>query len=256
MLNANNETAALRKIIVAHQEIIPLFSDIPEFKRQIWLYCFDHLEQPFDNYHSRFSQYTQQIRQLYERAEEQSEHWQNVVDQFNRRFRVPFKVKINNKANFLLKDEAPNAGWRECRSYDTVMTIYDILCYQKGDVAPALSGQWCTVGNFIVTGITQADGFARKYAELVDGNLAQVKAACEQMGGEIMPQMAGADLTCRFWATPFFPVLLQFWEGDEDFPPKLMLLWDSNTPSFLHFETTFYLQGDLLERLMHRFKAE
>ena len=153
-------------------------------------------------------------------------------------------------------EEFIDAGWRECRSYDTVMTIYDILCYQKGDVAPALSGQWCTVGNFIVTGITQADGFARKYAELFDGHLTQFKAACEQMGGEVLPRMAGADLTCRFWATPFFPVLLQFWEGDEDFSPKLMLLWDSNTPSFLHFETTFYLQGDLLERLMHRFKAE
>ena len=53
--------------------------------------------------------------------------------------------------------------WQECRSYDTVMTIYDILCYHKGEAAPIRSGQWCTVGNFIVTGITQADGFARKY---------------------------------------------------------------------------------------------
>ena len=153
-------------------------------------------------------------------------------------------------------EEFIDAGWRECRSYDMVMTIYDILCYHKGDVAPAPSGQWCTVGNFIVTGITQADGFARKYAKLFDGHLAQLKEACERMGGEVQPRMAGADLTCRFWATPFFPVLLQFWEGDEDFSPKLMLLWDSNTPSFLHFETTFYLQGDLMERLMHRFKTE
>ena len=153
-------------------------------------------------------------------------------------------------------EEVIDAGWRECRSYDSVMTIYDILCYHKGDMAPALSGQWCTVGNFIVTGITQADGFARKYAKLFDGHLAQLKEACERMGGEVVPRMAGADLTCRFWATTFFPVLLQFWEGDEDFPPKIMLLWDSNTPSFLHFETTFYLQGDLMERLMRRFKAE
>ena len=153
-------------------------------------------------------------------------------------------------------EEFIDAGWRECRSYDTVMTIYDSLCYHKGDMAPALSGQWCTVGNFIVTGITQADGFARKYAKLFDGHLAQLKEACERMGGDVVPRMAGADLTCRFWATTFFPVLLQFWEGDEDFPPKIMLLWDSNTPSFLHFETTFYLQGDLLERLMRRFKAE
>ena len=153
-------------------------------------------------------------------------------------------------------EEFTDTGWRECRSYDTVMTLFDILCYHKGDAAPMLSGQWCTVGNFVVTGITQADGFARKYAKLFDGHLAQYKAACEQMGGEVLPRMTGADLTCRFWATPFFPVLLQFWEGDEDFSPKLMLLWDSNTPSFLHFETTFYLQGDLLERLMRRFKAE
>ena len=153
-------------------------------------------------------------------------------------------------------EEFIDAGWRECRSYDTVMTIYDILCYNNGNVAPVLSGQWCTVGNFIVTGITQADAFARKYAKIFDGHLAQFKEACECMDGEVLPRMAGADLTCRFWAMPFFPVLLQFWEGDEDFPPKLMLLWDSNTPSFLHFETTFYLQGDLLERLMRRFKTE
>ena len=153
-------------------------------------------------------------------------------------------------------EEFIDGGWRECRSYDTVMTIYDILCHHRGDVMPALSGQWCTVGNFIVTGITQADGFAREYARAFDGYLKKFKAACEGMGGEILSRMAGADLTCRFWATTFFPVVLQFWEGDEDFPPKLMLLWDSNTPSFLHFETTFYLQGDLLERLMRLFNKE
>jgi hypothetical protein len=44
-------------------------------------------------------------------------------------------------------------------------------------------------------------------------------------------------------------VLLQFWEGDEEFPPKLLILWDRNTDQFMHFETTFYLQGDLLDRL-------
>ncbi len=42
---------------------------------------------------------------------------------------------------------------------------------------------------------------------------------------------------------------LQFWEGDEEFPPKLLILWDRNTDQFMHFETTFYLQGDILARL-------
>lgn len=140
-------------------------------------------------------------------------------------------------------------GWQECRNFSTVMTLYDLLCHHKGEHAPVLLGQWCAVGSFVVTGVTQTDTFTRKYAKRFDGRLAELKAACAQLGGILRQPMAGADLTCEFPVTPYFPVLLQFWEGDEDFPPKLLLLWDRNTESFLHFETTFYLQGDLLDRL-------
>ena len=139
--------------------------------------------------------------------------------------------------------------WRECRDFSTVMTIYDLLCYHKGETAPALFRQWCAVGTFVVTGVTQTDGFTGKYAQSFDGRLDKLKVACEKLGGVMQERMAGADLTCKFAVTPFFPVLLQFWEGDEEFPPKLLILWDRNADSFLHFETTFYLQGDLLNRL-------
>lgn len=139
--------------------------------------------------------------------------------------------------------------WKECRSFSTVMTIYDLLCYHQGTTAPALAGQWCAVGTFVVTGVTNTETFTKKYAAIFDGHAEELKAACETLGGILQPRMAGADVTCRIPVTPFFPVLLQFWEGDEEFPPKLMLLWDRNTDKFLHFETTFYLQGDLLERL-------
>lgn len=136
MLNANNETAALRRIIVAHQEIIPLLHDIPGLKQQIWLYCFHHLDSSFDSYYSNFSQYTEKIRALYDQAEAQSESWQNVVDQFNRRFRVPFKVKINNKANFLLKDEAPNLSFEYTRGSGDDLQITDL---QQDDMMVSLS---------------------------------------------------------------------------------------------------------------------
>lgn len=140
-------------------------------------------------------------------------------------------------------------AWQECRSFSSVMTIYDLLCYHKGEYAPALLEAWCTVGTFVVTGVTQTDTFTKKYAEFFDGRLDDLQAACEKLGGVLQPPMAGADLTCRFPVTPFFPVLLQFWEGDAEFSPKLILLWDRNTDQFMHFETMFYLQGDLLERM-------
>ncbi len=146
-------------------------------------------------------------------------------------------------------EEQMENAWRECRDFGTVMTIYDLLCYHKGETAPVLAGQWCTVGNFVVTGVTNTETFTRKYAKLFDGRLEELKAACESLSGTQQPRMAGADLTCKFQVTPFFPVLLQFWEGDEEFPPRLLILWDQNAHKFMHFETTFYLQGDLLERL-------
>ena len=146
-------------------------------------------------------------------------------------------------------EERKDDRWQACRDFSTVMTVYDLLCYHKGEQAPSLMHQWCAVGTFVVTGVTETDTFTRKYAKLFDGRLEELKAACTKLGGVEQPRMAGADLTCVFQVTPFFPVLLQFWEGDEDFPPKLLILWDRNADKFLHFETTFYLQGDLLNRL-------
>lgn len=146
-------------------------------------------------------------------------------------------------------DEYIQNQWQECRAYSTVMTIYDLLCYHKGETALALSGQWCAVGNFVITGVTNTETFTKKYAARLDGRFEELKAACESLGGVLLGRMAGADLTCKFQVTPFFPVLLQFWRGDDEFAPKLMLLWDRNADKFMHFETTFYLQGDLQERL-------
>jgi hypothetical protein len=147
-------------------------------------------------------------------------------------------------------DEMAAAQWIECRNFSTVMTIYDLLCYHKGDTAPGLFHQWCTVGTFVVTGVTDTGTFTKKAAALFDGRLEELKAACDKLGGVQEKRMAGADITCRIPVTHFFPVLLQFWEGDDEFPPKLQLMWDRNAISFLHFETTFYLQGDLIERLI------
>lgn len=149
-------------------------------------------------------------------------------------------------------EECRDGRWVECRSFSTVMTVYDLLCYHRGDFPPMLRGQWCTVGNFVVTGVTNTVGFTKRYAAKMDGKLDALRCACAELDGKELPAMAGADLTMRFAVTEFFPVLLQFWAGDEEFPPKLLLLWDRNADQFLHFETTFYLQGDLLERLWRR----
>ena len=150
-------------------------------------------------------------------------------------------------------EEMAEGVWQPCRRFNTGMTIYDLLCYHTGATPPNLANSWCTVGSFIITGVQNASDFAKGYAALFDGHTDTLQSACLELGGTIQNTIAGADLVCRFQVTPFFPVLLQFWSGDEEFPAKLQLLWDRNTTSFLHFETTFYLQGDLLDRLKQHY---
>lgn len=164
-------------------------------------------------------------------------------------FHTPYR--ISRKTGQIQERLAENR-WSECRCYDTVMTIYDLLCYPKTETAPGLSGSWCPVSKFAVMGGPDALGFSKKYAALFQDHLPELSKACAALGGILQKKLAGADITCQIPVTPYFPVLLQFWEGDEEFPPKLMLLWDENSMSFLHFETTYYLQGDLLERLIRQ----
>lgn len=119
LLTANENVSRLRDIIIAHREIIPALRDITTLKIQTWLDCFSKFDTPFADYYDRISQHTIQIRALYERAAAQSARWQAVVNEFNRRFRVPFEVQIENKANVLLKDEAPNLSFKYTRGIAT-----------------------------------------------------------------------------------------------------------------------------------------
>ena len=94
--------------------------------------------------------------------------------------------------------------------------------------------------------------FTKKYAKQFRNSAEKLKAACKKLGGIMQKPMARADVTCLIPVTSFFPVLLQFWDGDEEFEPELVLLWDKNSNQFLHFETMFYLQGDLLDRIKNK----
>lgn len=135
LLTKNNEGSRLRDIIIKHREIIPMLGDINNLKTQVWLDCFSKLDLTFEQYYSRISQHTTQIRALYEQASAQSQRWQAIVNEFNRRFRVPFEVQIENKANFLLKDEAPNLSFKYTRG----VTTQQVATLKKDELMVSLS---------------------------------------------------------------------------------------------------------------------
>ena len=138
--------------------------------------------------------------------------------------------------------------FEECLDYQAVMTICDVLCCS--DALPTLAHEWCPLYSLQVTMSSPNDTtFTRKYAQRFSGRTEQLKKACQRIGGTQPQVRAGADVCWQFDFFPFFPVQMRFWDGDEEFEPKVQLLWDRNSLKFMHFETTYYAMGYLMERL-------
>lgn len=130
--------------------------------------------------------------------------------------------------------------------FNVAATIYDILCYAKPNAT--LSHQFAPINSVAKNYHTNQLGGSifssctPFFAEHPD----RLEQALLALGG--IPEGKG-DIAYRVNLFPFFPVRVQFWNADEEFPASLQILWDGNTLDFLHYETTYYIAGHLLHRL-------
>lgn len=91
-----------------------------------------------------------------------------------------------------------------------------------------------------------------KFSRTLENRAGDLRKICEALGG--MPYPVG-EVAYQIPLFAFLPVVLQFWDGDEDFPPQLMIKWDRNVLQFMHFETTFYATGCLLRHIALALKS-
>ena len=131
--------------------------------------------------------------------------------------------------------------------YNEAMTIYDVLCNSKEDCG--LSGEWINVGSLsTIRGGTLAKGgdFFQNAGKAFDGQAEALAHACEVLGGRKKPK---GDAAYELDLFPFLPILLRFWESDEEFPASLQILTDKNILDYMHYETLMFAISHLLERL-------
>ena len=81
---------------------------------------------------------------------------------------------------------------------------------------------------------------------LYDRQPERLRRVCLRLDGT---PIAGADLG---FSLPFFEdlcIAVQFWHGDDEFVPRLRVLWDANADQYLRYETMYYAIGLLKSRL-------
>lgn len=135
-------------------------------------------------------------------------------------------------------------SWLSSDSHGEVLTIFDYLCNAKPGRVPA--GEFASIislGGYLHGKLGSE---ATPLDNAIDHDPACFCRACEALG---CTSADGGDLCFQMLLFPDLPVLLRFWHADEDFPPKLDILWDKNALRFLHYETLWFAAGVLRCRL-------
>lgn len=131
--------------------------------------------------------------------------------------------------------------------YHAAMTIYDVLCGAKEHCH--LSHKWVNVSSLcsIQGGTLRKDGdFFKNSGPAFSGSGAALDIVCRRLGGIHQPK---GDVSYELALFPFLPLILRFWEADEEFPASLQALVDRNTLDFLRYETLMFALDYVVKRL-------
>lgn len=89
----------------------------------------------------------------------------------------------------------------------------------------------------------------RQLAEDFAGRLALLIKRAADLGGRPVRVGEDADAALLFEPLPRVPILLLYWEPEEDFPAQARFLFDSSVGAYLDLESLLFLVEGLIERL-------
>lgn len=135
----------------------------------------------------------------------------------------------------------------ETADYNEAMTIYDVLCYPRE--GRRLAHEWVNVASLssIQGGTLEKQGdFFQDAGRKFTGKTDALSRACEKLGGK---KLEKGDAAYELKLFPFLPLILRFWDADEDFPASLQILVDKNILDYMHYETLMFALSHVLKRL-------
>ncbi|MCY4211998.1 MAG: hypothetical protein OXE97_13310 [Gammaproteobacteria bacterium] len=108
---SNKELRAFREFLLGNQTLIPRLQT-PELLKEDLLksYLMRHRLE-FESLMSEYEVGKKRIDEITKKASEEATKWQEVINIYNRRFSVPFKVVIENKQDVILKRVTPNISF-------------------------------------------------------------------------------------------------------------------------------------------------
>lgn len=102
------ETQAFRDFISEHQVLLPEYKDIKGFKKKLVTGYLQSHKSAWDDLESTYQSNQSIVKDIVRQAKQQETVWKNVVDIFNKRFSVPFTLRVDNQDDVILNDAVPS----------------------------------------------------------------------------------------------------------------------------------------------------
>lgn len=145
------------------------------------------------------------------------------------------KLRIDRK-NGVITDQGVRPG------FDTVMNIYNTFYYAAEH--PVASGNLVAFRQ-----VKRVYPFEAAYRRTIifrlqktfSGKTAELKKACEILGGTPLPQ---GDVGYVLPVFPFLNIAVLFWDKDEEFDAQANMVFDSEITEFMHEENVVCVAAD------------
>ena len=103
-------TKALRDFrdhLLDHPYLVPELQDMSALRRRVWIAYLTTMKSEYTALLQEYDDSQEKLTDIVAKAEAELTRWEAVIDQFNERFWVPFKVTVKNKADAVLGIEGP-----------------------------------------------------------------------------------------------------------------------------------------------------
>ena len=107
-LNKNEDLRKFRDYLVNNEKVIIELENLGSFRQKIWISYLKDQKELYSNFLKEYQLGKSELDRIVEQAKTEKTDWIKVIDIFNKRFLVPFKLVVKNQDDVILKQEVPS----------------------------------------------------------------------------------------------------------------------------------------------------
>lgn len=105
------ELRNFRDYLIENPFVVAELSDIDAFKQKVWISYLVKNKHEYSELINEYDSSKEKIKEIIGEAEKEQTQWESVIELFNDRFSVPFKVQVENKGDAVLNVSAPQIAF-------------------------------------------------------------------------------------------------------------------------------------------------